>query len=122
MFLICSSKDFKAIFFVLGMRIHETLAPRPALQRPCVHVLQYYHSRPVAILFLVVSKVLLIFQSNSHKMAGRKGEERLDSKIIIRNYPPETSDKDMRIMFEKYGKIDDCKLPSYRYNGINWLC
>ena len=42
-------------------------------------------------------------------MAGRRGEEKLDSKIIIRNYPLETTEKDMRIMFEKYGKIDDCK-------------
>ena len=36
-------------------------------------------------------------------------QEKLDSKIIIRNYPPETTESDLRIMFEKYGKIDDCK-------------
>ena len=43
-------------------------------------------------------------------MAGRKGEEHLESKIIIRNYPSDTTEKDLRIMFEKYGKIEDCKL------------
>lgn len=42
---------------------------------------------------------------------NRKGEENLESKIIIRNYPPDTDEKDMRIMFEKYGKIEDCKWP-----------
>ena len=41
-------------------------------------------------------------------MAGRR-EENLESKIIIRNYPNDTSDRDLRIMFEKYGKIEDCK-------------
>ena len=40
---------------------------------------------------------------------NRKGEENLESKIIIRNYPSDTDEKDMRIMFEKYGKIEDCK-------------
>ena len=45
-------------------------------------------------------------------MAGRRGEENLESKIIIRNYPADTSDRDLRIMFEKYGKIEDCKPPS----------
>ena len=44
------------------------------------------------------------------KMTNRKGEEHLESKIIIRSYPPDTTEKDLRIMFEKYGKIDDCKL------------
>lgn len=43
-------------------------------------------------------------------MASRKGEENLESKIIIRNYPADTTDQDLRIMFEKYGKIDDCEL------------
>ena len=42
-------------------------------------------------------------------MAGRRREENLESKIIIRNYPSDTTERDMRIMFEKYGKIDDCK-------------
>lgn len=42
-------------------------------------------------------------------MANRKGDENLESKIIIRSYPPDTSDQDLRIMFEKYGKIEDCK-------------
>ena len=40
-------------------------------------------------------------------MAGRRLEERLESKIIIRNYPPDTDNRDLRIMFEKYGKIED---------------
>lgn len=43
-------------------------------------------------------------------MASRRREENLESKVIIRNYPPDTDDRDLRIMFEKYGKIDDCKL------------
>ena len=43
-------------------------------------------------------------------MTSRKGEEHLESKIIIRSYPPDTTEKDMRIMFEKYGKIEDCEL------------
>ena len=43
------------------------------------------------------------------EMAGRRREENLESKIIIRNYPPDTDDRDLRIMFEKYGKIEDCK-------------
>ena len=43
-------------------------------------------------------------------MAGRR--ENLESKIIIRHYPPDTTDSDLRIMFEKYGKIDDRKLPT----------
>lgn len=42
-------------------------------------------------------------------MTNRKGEEHLESKIIIRNYPADTTDQDLRIMFEKYGKIEDCK-------------
>jgi RNA recognition motif-containing protein len=45
-------------------------------------------------------------------MVNRKGDENLESKIIIRGYPPETDEKDMRIMFEKYGKIEDCELAS----------
>lgn len=43
-------------------------------------------------------------------MSGRRSEENLESKIIIRGYPPDTTEEDLRIMFEKYGKIDDCKL------------
>lgn len=43
------------------------------------------------------------------EMAGRRREENLESKIIIRNYPLDTDDRDLRIMFEKYGKIEDCK-------------
>ena len=43
------------------------------------------------------------------EMAGRRREENLESKIIIRNYPPDTDDRDLRIMFEKYGKIEDCE-------------
>ncbi len=42
-------------------------------------------------------------------MAGPR-RENLESKIIIRHYPPDTSDKDLRIMFEKYGKIEDREL------------
>lgn len=32
-----------------------------------------------------------------------------ENKIIIRSYPPDTTDEDLRIMFEKYGKIEDRK-------------
>lgn len=42
-------------------------------------------------------------------MAGRRREENLEAKIIIRNYPLDTDDRDLRIMFEKYGKIEDCE-------------
>ena len=31
------------------------------------------------------------------------------AKIIVRNYPLSTSQKELRDMFEKIGKIDDCK-------------
>lgn len=31
-------------------------------------------------------------------------------KIIVKNYPTDTTEVDLRIMFEKYGKIQDCKL------------
>ena len=41
-------------------------------------------------------------------MAGRRNDNP-QAKIIVRHYPPDTSDKDLRIMFEKYGKIDDCE-------------
>lgn len=48
-------------------------------------------------------------------MTSRKSEEHLESKIIIRNYPKDTTEKDMQIMFEKYGKIDDCKCDPSRF-------
>ena len=38
-----------------------------------------------------------------------KRDERLESKVIIKNYPYDTTDSDLKIMFEKYGKVDDCK-------------
>ena len=31
-------------------------------------------------------------------------------RIIVKNYPSDTSTRDLQIMFEKYGKIDDCEL------------
>ena len=31
-------------------------------------------------------------------------------RIIVKNYPPDTSTRDLQIMFEKYGKIDDREL------------
>ena len=45
-------------------------------------------------------------RSEDASMAARSSSE---AKIIIRSYPPDTSDRDLRIMFEKYGKIDDRK-------------
>lgn len=30
-------------------------------------------------------------------------------KIIVKNYPADTADRDLQIMFEKYGKIEDRK-------------
>ena len=45
-------------------------------------------------------------------MSSRRGEEHLESKVIIRNYPADTTERDLRIMFEKYGKIEDCELTS----------
>ena len=45
------------------------------------------------------------YRSEDSNMASRSSE----AKIIIRSYPPDTSDRDLRIMFEKYGKIDDRK-------------
>ena len=45
------------------------------------------------------------------KMAGRgvRRDDNPQAKIIIRNYPLDTTERDLRIMFEKYGKIDDCE-------------
>ncbi len=56
-------------------------------------------------------------------MAGRR-EENLESKVIIRNYPSDTSDRDLRIMFEKYGKIEDCKCtpPLYLSTPVFLTC
>lgn len=31
-------------------------------------------------------------------------------RIIVKNYPPNTTSRDLQIMFEKYGRIDDCKV------------
>jgi len=42
-----------------------------------------------------------------------RGEENLESKIIIRNYPLNLTERDLRIMFEKYGTVDDCKQAIY---------
>ena len=42
-------------------------------------------------------------------MSFRRREENLDSKIIIRNYPDDLTERDLQIMFEKYGKVEDCK-------------
>ena len=44
-------------------------------------------------------------------MAGRgsRRDDNPQAKIIIRNYPMDTTERDLRIMFEKYGKIDDCE-------------
>ena len=49
-------------------------------------------------------------------MAGRRREENLEAKIIIRNYPLDTDDRDLRIMFEKYGKIEDCEWQKFKKN------
>ncbi len=49
--------------------------------------------------------------------------ENLESKIIMRRYPPDTSDKDLSIMFEKYGKIEDRKLSVNRFSSdalVSW--
>lgn len=45
-------------------------------------------------------------------MSFRRREENLDSKIIIRNYADDLTERDLQIMFEKYGKVEDCKLSS----------
>ena len=50
-----------------------------------------------------------MFPFLTKEMAGRRREENLEAKIIIRNYPLDTDDRDLRIMFEKYGKIEDCE-------------
>lgn len=42
---------------------------------------------------------------------GRETRDR----IIVKNYPSDTSSRDLQIMFEKYGKIDDCKLMRQLY-------
>ena len=43
---------------------------------------------------------------------GEKMSRRSDNplaKVIVRNYPLTTPEKELRYMFEKIGKIDDCK-------------
>ena len=35
------------------------------------------------------------------------------AKIIVRNYPLTTPEKELRDMFEKIGKIDDCEFHSF---------
>lgn len=47
-------------------------------------------------------------------MAGRRRDDNPQAKIIIRNYPLDTTERDLRIMFEKYGKIDDCKFTLFK--------
>ncbi len=42
-------------------------------------------------------------------MSFTRREENLESKIIIRNYNHDLSEGDLTIMFEKYGKVDDCE-------------
>ena len=47
-------------------------------------------------------------------------------RVIVKNYPPDTSTRDLQIMFEKYGKIDDCEpliiiLIVQLYHDINEL-
>ena len=43
-------------------------------------------------------------------MSGQKDHP---GRIIVKNYPPETSTRDLQIMFEKYGKIDDCEFSRF---------
>ena len=43
------------------------------------------------------------------RMAFRRQLENPESRLIIRGYPNEFTEEDLRIMFEKYGKVDDCK-------------
>lgn len=31
------------------------------------------------------------------------------ARIIVKNYPADTTSRDLQIMFEKYGKIEDCE-------------
>ena len=47
--------------------------------------------------------------NSGDKMADRDQGFR---KIIVKNYPADTEDRDLQIMFEKYGKIEDRKLHS----------
>ena len=49
------------------------------------------------------------FMNSRDKMADRDQGFR---KIIVKNYPADTEDRDLQIMFEKYGKIEDRKLCS----------
>ena len=36
-------------------------------------------------------------------------------RIIVKNYPTDTTRGDLQIMFEKYGRIDDCKPTAAQY-------
>lgn len=65
----------------------------------------WYGARYLELLF----KRVLLLPLLTKEMAGRRREENLEAKIIIRNYPLDTDDRDLRIMFEKYGKIEDCE-------------
>lgn len=55
--------------------------------------------------------ICCVFNPAPFKMSFRRDSQ--ENKIIIRSYPPDTTDEDLRIMFEKYGKIDDRKNVAY---------
>jgi RNA recognition motif-containing protein len=56
--------------------------------------------------------VLLLEQRESERMS-RRSDNPL-AKVIVRNYPLTTPEKELRDMFEKIGKIDDFFMPQYK--------
>ena len=53
-----------------------------------------------------------ILTCSKNKMANQKADREHPGRVIVKNYPPDTSTRDLQIMFEKYGKIDDCEVVS----------
>ena len=51
---------------------------------------------------------ILFFTCRCKKMSRDSRDH--PGRIIVKNYPSDTSSRDLQIMFEKYGKIDDCEL------------
>lgn len=64
------------------------------------------------VLSFLILRFFVCYSAVVVKMAGRgvRRDDNPQAKIIIRNYPLDTTERDLRIMFEKYGKIDDCEL------------
>jgi hypothetical protein len=67
-----------------------------------------------------ISCVVIIFISLVDVMAGNIRDN--PGRIIVKNYPTNTTSRDLQIMFEKYGKIDDCRLSTINTNYMSYDC